>query len=258
MQGQELLLHKLNESLVALQAKNSSFSLRAFAKKLGVTISTVSEIRSGKRTITKKLASKISDHLFLTPEEKERVLSAIPHLSSKQPVRVARKEYLQLSTDQFRAVGEWQHFAILALMKSKDFKNSPAWIARRLSISVASVEQALTRLKRLELVSEGKNGILKRTSHSVSSTDEVVNLAVRKSHLDDLELIKDKLAHIGLEKRDSTSITMAIDPKKIPEAKKVIREFRDRLSSLLETGEKTEVYKMSLHLFPLTDTESRT
>jgi len=48
-------------------------------------------------------------------------------------------------------------------------------------------------------------------------------------------------------------MTMAIDPKNLPEAKKLIREFRKNLSVLLEEGTKTEVYDLNIQLLPATD-----
>ena len=46
-------------------------------------------------------------------------------------------------------------------------------------------------------------------------------------------------------------VTMAIDAKKIPQAKKLIREFQRQISAVLETGTKTEVYKLCVHMLPL-------
>jgi UV DNA damage repair endonuclease len=49
---------------------------------------------------------------------------------------------------------------------------------------------------------------------------------------------------------------MAIDPKKLSVAKELIRKFQDDLSDLLESGNQTEVYRLSTHLFPLSKLEN--
>jgi len=46
-------------------------------------------------------------------------------------------------------------------------------------------------------------------------------------------------------------MTMAIDVEKIPEAKALIEEFTNRMSALLETGRRTQVYEFGVYLYPL-------
>jgi hypothetical protein len=53
-----------------------------------------------------------------------------------------------------------------------------------------------------------------------------------------------------------TSVTMAIDPRKIGMAKEFIRKFQDEFCVLVEQGDQTEVYKLSMQFFPLTKTRS--
>jgi hypothetical protein len=52
--------------------------------------------------------------------------------------------------------------------------------------------------------------------------------------------------------RDFTTVTMAIDKRKLSTAKELIRKFEDELSDLLESGHRTDVYRLSVQLFPFT------
>ena len=63
----------------------------------------------------------------------------------------------------------------------------------------------------------------------------------------------DALFAVPVESRDITSMTMAIDKNKIPEAKRKIKQFRRNLCQFLESGEKNEVYNLNVQLIPLTD-----
>jgi uncharacterized protein (TIGR02147 family) len=66
------------------------------------------------------------------------------------------------------------------------------------------------------------------------------------------------LEEVPIEKRDQTSMTMAIDSSLIPEAKLRITRFRRELSSFLENGKKKDqVYQLALSLFPLTQIEDK-
>ena len=70
------------------------------------------------------------------------------------------------------------------------------------------------------------------------------HFALRKMQSDLLAKAIDALEYIDPKLRDQSSITMAIDPSKLPEAKQKILEFRRSLMEFLEaSNEKTEVYR---------------
>ena len=60
-----------------------------------------------------------------------------------------------------------------------------------------------------------------------------------------------------IEKRSMTSITMAIDPDKLSEARKYIDEFQEKLASHLESDEKKQVYQLTVSLFPIQVSKAR-
>lgn len=255
MQGQHLLVMKINERFAAAKAQNPSLSLRAYARRLGVPPSALSEIRNGKRKVSARMAESIALKLQLGPEERAKLAGK----SSNVPVAGAEavpSDHLQLLSDQFQAISDWQHFAILSLMKTKGFKADPGHIGRRLGITASLASQCLARLERLGLV-ERRKGKLTRTTAGVASSDGVADVAVRRAHVADLELVRDALARLSPEQRDSTSVTMAIDPALLPEAKRRIRAFRNDLMKFLESGDSREVFKLCLHLIPLSDGESK-
>jgi uncharacterized protein (TIGR02147 family) len=85
----------------------------------------------------------------------------------------------------------------------------------------------------------------------MQTTDGIASAAVRKAHSEHLDRARESLERDPIEIRDFTSTTMAINVNKIPEAKQLIREFRSRLTKLLEADPKSEVYVFSAQLFPL-------
>jgi uncharacterized membrane protein (DUF106 family) len=46
-------------------------------------------------------------------------------------------------------------------------------------------------------------------------------------------------------------MTMSIDVKKLPEARKIIKKFRREMSQFLESGNQTRVYQLGIQLFPI-------
>lgn len=243
----------LNEEFVSLRAKNPSYSLRAFAKRLQLSPSALSEILNGKRKISRNMAAKLADRLMLTPERKNRLLKIFPE--KKQPALKAEKALVQLNMDHFHAISDWYYFAILSLAETDNFKSDIDWIARRLGLNKNTTHTAIDRLLRLEMLEEDRKGNWRPTGVTYTTSDEINNVSLRFSHLQGLELAKASLENDPTDQRDFMAITMAIDPKKIPEAKKRIRKFRDDLCAYLESGNKSEVYRFCMQLIPLTRQE---
>lgn len=247
---QQLLHRKLSEA----RLKNSRYSLRSFAKRAGLQPGAVSGILNGKRFVSAKLAERLAQNLLLDPQERAELLGAFPR-RSLQTQEATDPSYLQLSALHYKIIAGWEHYAILSLLKTKGFRDSPNWIAERLGISPTAASQALARLLELGMVRRTKKG-LERAQPRFRSSDDTADLSVRLSHEQSMELAKESMHRDPVAQRDLSAITMAINPVRLPEAKEAIRRFQDELSALLEQGEAVEVYRFSSQLFPLTKISS--
>ena len=241
----------IRQVIIEKQFRNPLFSLRAFARQLHLSPSSISEILRGKRRVSKKSAARILDGLHVNPDQAANWLSNFPEKHTRKRFPAAESKYEQLDMDQYQAIAEWYHFALLSLLDTSDFRSSPRWIARRLRITEVQARKAIERLVRLRLIKK-KGRILSTTGQKFITSDNISNLSLKKAHSRNLELADNSLQKDEVDVRDFTAITMAIDPKKLREAKRLIRKFRERISYCLERGEKREVYKMCVQLFPLT------
>lgn len=252
---QELLKQKLLEG----RFQNPSYSLRSLAKRIGLSSSAVSEIINGKRRISVKLAARIIERLTLDHREREQILARFTEQAQARPVlnpaalhklkSCDRQQALRLEEDKYHLIADWYHFAILSLLETKNAKSNPHWIAERLSLPVKQVHDAVERLVRLEMLKrEGTRLVL--TQASFTTTDHIRSLALQRAHTQNMELGKEVL-EIAVELRDFTAVTMAIDVDLLPEAKNLIRKFRDRMMTFLEQGNQREVYKLCIQLIPL-------
>ena len=249
---EQLAIQKLlNTKLSEIRMKNPSYSMRAFAKKTGFTSSALSEILRGKRHISKELALRAARRLCLSPHETQQLLSLFPE-KIKHGNRDETIQYTQLNMDHFHVISDWHHFAILSLIETQDYQHDSAWVARRLSIKASQAKAALERLERLGMIEIGKKGQASRQDVHYATSDDVLNLSLRKLHAQNLELARRSLEEDELDERDFTAMTMTVDPKDLPQAKKMLREFRDRFAKRLEAGAKKEVYKLCMQFIPLT------
>jgi uncharacterized protein (TIGR02147 family) len=223
--------------------------MRAFSRKLGISSAALSEILSGKRQVSRKLAERISNRLMLSPVESNRVLKLF-----EQPAAGTDTRDVTLDAEHYSLISDWYHFGILSLAETAAFQSDLAEIARRLGITNGTARQAVDRLVRLNLLKRDGDE-LRPTGHQYHTSDGIKSQALRRAHANNLELARRSLEEDPVGDRDFSSMTMAIDPEKLPKAREMLREFRERLSAFLEGGEKKKVYKVCMQLMPLSDRE---
>ena len=238
----------LTEKLKGMREKNPTYSLRAFARKLGIHAPALSEVLNGRRIVTKKMLLKIASRL---PQDAPFIDGLMAKLPSKKKLKKSDVQFVPLEVDRYRLIADWYHFAILSLAELPHFDSSPEWISSSLGILPQEASAALERLLRMGVLEVNALGKIVAKGVNYATTDGVPDTAVKQSHLKMLELAKKSLQEDPLDSRDFTSIIMAIDPAKIPEARSMIRAFRNQLFTFLESGAQKEVYSLSLQLFPL-------
>ncbi|MEE3079544.1 MAG: TIGR02147 family protein [Bdellovibrionota bacterium] len=245
----------LNSEFEKRKKKNSLFSLRAFARNLDVSPAQLSQVLSGKRKLTQAMANKIAHGLSLSPFEKESFFELLNPDSAKQKKnRLHDKNRRKLEDDEFKLICDWEHFAILSLSEIKNNQWDSRWIARRLNIPIKKAADARDRLLRLGLV-EVDGQSFRQSSAPLTTSNDISNESIRRSHYQNLVLAEEKLESVDVEEREFTTVTMASSPKKIKKAKLLVREFKRKLMEYMEEGEKTEVYTLAIQLFPLTQKE---
>lgn len=260
MAAQSEVLNALNKDLVRIRSRNPSFSIRSYARRLKVPHSTLSGIMSGKLPVTRRYAERLLNQLQLPPNQAQAIVSKLKNKtpsSKSYSDRGNDSEFTQVDMDQYHLISEWYYFAVLSLAETRDFQDNSEWIAKRLNIRKREARIALRRLERLGLLQKNSVGKLQWTGKQFRTTSNIANLSIRKSHFQNVELIRKSLEMDELDECDFTAMTMAIDPKKLPEAKKRITAFRRSLCAFLESSSKEEVYKVFIGLFPLTKISQR-
>lgn len=236
----------IQAELLRRKKNNKSYSLRAFAQLLDIPPGRLSEIISGKRVATAAVQQKILKQLGATDIKNFLDVSVTKNFKFNE-----RKDYHFVPDETFSVLADWYHFAILALMDTASFKNDAKWIAKRLNISVFEATSAVAKLLNVGLI-ENKKGKLVKTNKNLTTSSDIESMALRESHKQSLKQAERALDEVQIDLRDITSITMAIDIKKIAIAKKMIKEFRLKMSDFLESGPQTEVYNLNVQLVPVT------
>lgn len=246
MTAEQNVRHILLQEFLDKQGRNPQFSMRAFSRKIGVPQSAISEILSGKRKITMKMASKILSGLDVSPDIIQKIEK---ELKGGVP---SDRVYRPLDIDTFHLISDWHYFALLSLAETKGFQCEASWISQRLNISITKATDAMERMLRLGLLEQTEEGA-KATGIQYQVDPGIATPALKKAQRQNLEIATTALETTEFEERDFTAITLCFDPDRMSEAKALIKEFRKRFSDIMESGEKKEVYKLCVQLFPLTN-----
>lgn len=145
----------LQRELVKRCQANSKYSLRAFAKYLEMSPTSLSFILSGARPLARKRFVEIADKLNLDPKERELFFK---HKTGDLKSTTEKSDYQTLTMDVFSVISDWHHYAILSLLEIPCEKLEAKWVSSRLGISVIEAKDAIERLKRLELIEKTKDG----------------------------------------------------------------------------------------------------
>ena len=258
MNSQAAFQNLLRDRFAELQAKNARYSLRAYADRIGIHPGALSSIMNGRRAVSLKIVKRVANRLMLNPSEEARLLKAFSAAEADggELERNRPQDWLTLAAHEFKVMADWEHKAILSLLNTKFVFKSSEQITARLGLPTRQIENAIDRLKLLKLIKQTSSGRFVRVAKPLKTSNGINDSAIRKAHGQSLDLAKTALQDIPVAHRDIRSITFAIDTEKIPQAQALIDEFHDRLSELLESGSRTEVYRFTTALFPLTTLQS--
>jgi len=226
-----------------LKDRNPAFSLRAFSKKIDVPHSALSEIFNGKRRLSKKMAHKILEKLNLAEETHQQLMEKID----------STHRYDLIDLQNFKIISHWEHLAILNLLKLKDFIFCPVWISKRLGISKAKVEKSLERLYSSKMLTKNDDGSVQRSNNGNFKTPtDIKDMALQTFTKESFEMGIESLQNTDISKRDFSTVTLTVNQKDIPKAKKLIEEFRYKFDKEIETVPGDELYKLVVGFYPLT------
>lgn len=263
--------HFLHEELVSRCKRNPAYSARAMARDLDLSTAFLSQILSGKRILSEERAHIISEsfpwagwkkkvflklvryHSVQNSELGNDILKEVKILLERARAKSMKAKMYRLRLEEFKIIADWYHMAIYELTSLKCFKEDPAWIALKLGISSREANLAIRRLLQVGLL-ERVDGKLRR-ARGDCKMGATPSLAIRSFHHQQLAKATVALANQDRDVRDFTGTTFAIDLKKLPKAKALIRRFNEDLMQFFESDEPNAVYHLAVQLYRLDQPE---
>lgn len=255
----------LRASLSDRKNANSQYSLRAFAKSLGVSPSFLSNIIQGKRQLSPDIAHQIAKRMKYTAKEVEYLgVLAQSEVAASDDLRDQLRQKLSelrrihapqiIDNEQFAMIKDWYHIPILEMTYLDDFEFTPKNIAQRLGIPVIQAEVAIDRLLRMDLLKKQPDGTLIKTdTHSVFRNSRRSE-AFAFYHRQMIGLGMEALDTSTLDERVVMSQTFCIDETQLEEAKIMTREYIQKMAGLFEVaGKRQNTYQLNVQFFNLTN-----
>ncbi|MGE3610246.1 MAG: TIGR02147 family protein [Bacteriovoracaceae bacterium] len=229
--------------------KNSRYSLRSFALLLDIEPSSLSKILAGKRKPTPKVITKICERLSVGPTLTDKFLKT--SREKKTHTSNTDQNFELIAEDTFVYISNWYYAAILELTFTDEIKDDPQYISSALGITVTEAKIAIERLLRLGLLSKEASVLKKTSAHITNFTPGFTSSANKEFQRQILKKALEAIDLVNGPDKDITSMTMAIDVDKLPEARKIIAQFRRDMCAFLEDGEQTRVYNLGIQLYPI-------
>lgn len=261
VQYQDFLLDEFRSR----RSRNPHYSLRAYARDLGMPASKLSQNLRGLCGISVAKAEKLADCLQMRDDERILFLALVESQHARS--RVAREQAVkslakireekidELSLEKFSAVRDWYHMAILEMTEIRGFRASPEWIAEKLGLPIDIVTEAVKRLQTLELL-RVEDSTWAQTQTDLEVPSGVPSRTIREHHKQLLTKAIIAVDQVPVEKREYSSNTFSLDMSCLPEIKNLLREVQRKISRLAHTGQKDAVFVLGMQLFPIVESEA--
>ena len=239
----------LKQALVERSRANPGYSLRAFARDLGLAPSTLSEVLNGRKGLSPRKSDRVAKGLRLPEWQSSyfrdlvarshaRSLSEKKEASERLAARAEETALQHLKSETARSLTSWLDLAVLEATHLKDFQPSETWLAKKLGVGaseVRAVKQRLVQVKLLEVSPDGSSW--RDLSPFFSTSDGIPSEAIRAYHRSVLRLAEQKLERDPLEDRVMKSVVFSLEDSQVAEARRILDDAIAAVMSLASRGD---------------------
>lgn len=233
----------MQSQLKKRQEKNPKFSLRSFARLLKTDPSSLSKILNGLRIPSDETVAKWVDCLKLSAEEADALKNAVAETHSFNP----------LNAEFFESTYSWVHPILLEALKLPNTSRNLPMLAELFGMSIGEVEQTIAFLENHQILQKNTQGTGYTPSNLTTVQIPYTSDLRRNLQKKYLEMAQKALDEVPLEKRDNSTLTVAIHTDDIPAMKDIIREARLKIHRLAEKrkNQLNAVYNFSSAFYPI-------
>lgn len=233
----------LEQSYARMLVKNPRFSRRAFARKIGISSGTLSDLTRFKTQITLERAQEILNLLELSPAEKAR-MNVLMGKSGEISASLQTERECEFLED-------WKDRALLCAYDLDRDARVIESICQNFGMSEKEFEERSKKLLREGFLSLNEDGILVRNKVIWKTKDGEASESVHRMHRASLELGLEALEALPLEERDFTSMMFAGNSEQLAQVRQEIRSFYEKVLAIMEEPPADSVFQIAVQLHPV-------
>jgi transcriptional regulator with XRE-family HTH domain len=249
---------RLQKELADRCGRNPRYSLRAFANFLSIDHATLSQILRGKRAVTAATVRKLGARIGLTESEVARYIETVAEKRD-----AATTEYRDLAEDAARVFSDWHAFAILELMRLREFKPDVGWIERVLGVSASEIQIALQHLIRLGFLNmEAPDKWVDLTKGAILREEQFTMLSLERLIARSQALQAASARNASDDARFHGAVTVAVNADDLARlihlAEKLLRDVNAGIKQRPGDASAEQLYHLEVHCFPISTTSDTT
>lgn len=243
-------------------ARNRRYSIRGFARDLGVNPAQLVRVLNGTRNLSLRMAKKISGQLFSDKTARLNFVSLVElETTAENGVKIAERiaamadfnhDVYRVDIQMMGKLTSWAHFAIVGLLGLKNAPHEISSIAAYLGLSEPTVQGIVDTLISCNLIEKTEDGLRKNHQY-VECPDGVPNLFIQEYHRQMMDRARIALGTQDLNRRYFFGMTIGIAPEIYSELVEVTENYFRRVNEMARLSEKSaeKLYQVSLQIFDL-------
>jgi uncharacterized protein (TIGR02147 family) len=258
----------LRDWLGYLKSNQSQLSLRNLARRSGISVSLISMIIKGERSMTTKQFEKISPFLKLDASEQsylKQLILLIDGKSAEEKGNALKKlqrfqSYQTLHSEELEVhqyLSKWYYVVLREMINLSNFKKDANWVRTKLKKNLRTYEinESFRFLEKNGFIEIGKNGVIK-AEKTVKCSEGIFKLSLSDFHKQMLKLASDSIDQIKTEERLILGHTVALTNTQFKEVKNIMIETLKKIEEISnkknDDEKKENVYHIGLLNFPVT------
>lgn len=244
-------------SLSRRQKVNPAYSLRAFARDLQISASSISLILAGQQGLSVAKANLIADKIGLVSQERELFLLSVEGSHSRNLIskRLAQEKLIfaqaYFEKQQDHLLKNWLNLPIIEYIRSHPTVGLQS-LGQLFETSDLEIKKILAVLRKEKIITRSKNKWSVKKDYMNFGSD-VPSSIIRQFHNETLIRAMRSIEEQDLNERLLSTTVFNINPAKRATAFKVLAEFRRKFCVDFTSGEdineNSEVYTLALQFF---------
>ena len=256
----------LQRELISRQSRRDGYSVRAFARDLGMRQSTLHDVLAGRYGISNSVANQIASKLKFNEEQTkyfcDLVRSQHARSASERKLAAVRLEKywtllpMESLTDGLLSLfSKWYYLAILELITIKEGAVNATLLASSLGINENLAQESLKELQTMGAIKLMTNGRWVRIKKFIEATRPTPTKVIRDFHKQILQKSMDAIETQRISERKYLSTVFSISSSQIERARERLEEMHREFYSEFQTEKDPDaVYTISTQFFSMAKT----